>query len=214
MAADDPIGTGDAPPPASGGGIKSWSNGKKAAVFGGGAVVVGVIVFLFARSRSNSSSSSTAQPPATTLIAPAPPVTGGDTGGGGSAPVDLSGLSNSLSQSITAGDATIAAALASFSNLPAPVVNITGYTPAGGGSNSNSNSNSSSNSGGSSVVPNTATKPSWASTSFLNPNTNVQYFGVPNPGDVSKAQAQGYHITTAKAAGVPGGSTTAKYAYK
>jgi hypothetical protein len=43
---------------------------------------------------------------------------------------------------------------------------------------------------------------------------STTYYGVPNQSALSAAQAQGYTITTAKAAGVPGGTTKAKYAYK
>lgn len=74
----------------------------------------------------------------------------------------------------------------------------------------------------SSVVPNTSQataapsvpRPSWASTSFLNPQSNIQYYGLGNPSDVQQAEKAGYKITTAQAAGVPGGTTKAEYAYK
>jgi hypothetical protein len=45
-------------------------------------------------------------------------------------------------------------------------------------------------------------------------NGGTTYYGLGNPSELAAATAAGWKITTAKAAGVPGGSTTAKYAYQ
>lgn len=45
-------------------------------------------------------------------------------------------------------------------------------------------------------------------------NAGVTYYGVGNPSEQAAAQSAGYKIVTAQAAGVPGGSTKAHYAYK
>ena len=50
-------------------------------------------------------------------------------------------------------------------------------------------------------------------TIFTGQNGTV-YYGLGNGAPVKAAEAAGYKITTAQAAGVPGGTTKAQYAYK
>lgn len=188
--------------------------------------IIGVLltVVLIIRRNAAGSSSGATDPNAAynAGVAAGSGVSGSDGGGGFAPPPDLSGITaaEAQNQSLLAGLATTLSGLPA--TLAAAMPNQSTQNSAGGNNPAPVSINFTSAAAPAAATPESAPasdpvasqppQPSWASTTFNGGGST--YFGVPNEGALAIAQSQGYKITTAKAAGVPGGTTKAKYAYK